>query len=82
MTGTSRQARTLLLNALQQYSVAENEAEIEQAVLALHTGLDEAFRAYLTSLGLEEVGHRDIGFPDLVDLIRDHTDLFEGDPIV
>jgi hypothetical protein len=74
-----RGARELLLNALQQYSAADSEAEIERAVLALHTGLEESFRAYLRSLGHDEVDHLEVSFPDLVDLIRDHTDLFEGD---
>lgn len=79
MTGISH-ARELLLDALRQYSAAGNEAEIEQSVLALHTGLDEAFRAYLASEGYDEVGHLEVNFPELVDLIRDYTDLFEGDP--
>jgi len=79
MTGISH-VRELLLGALRQYSVAESEAEIEQSVLALHTGLDEAFRAYLASEGYDEVGHLEVNFPELVDLIRDYTDLLEGDP--
>ena len=73
-------AHGLLLDALRQYSIAESEAEIEQSILALHTGLDEAFRAYLASESRDEVGHLEVNFPELVDLIRDYTDLFEGDP--
>lgn len=74
-----KHARRLLLRALRQYSAAESEAEIGQAVLALHTGLEEAFRAHLASQGHNEVSHRDVSFPKLVDLIRDHTVLFQGD---
>lgn len=73
-------ARELLLNALRQYSTADGEAEVELAMLALHTGLEEAMRAYLESQGYGDVGHREVSFPDLVDLVRDHTGLFGGDP--
>lgn len=79
MTGMIK-ARRSLSDALQRYSAANSEAEIRQALLALHTGLGDAFRAYLTSVGYGEADHREIGFPDLVDLMAEHTDLFEGDP--
>ena len=74
------QAHELLINALRQYFQADTEAEVELAVLALHNGLEEALRAYLASQGYDEVDYRQLSFPDLVDMIRDHTDLFGGDP--
>lgn len=78
MTGID-QARELLSNALRQYSEADDEAKMELAVLALHKGLEEAMRAYLESQGFDSAVHRQASFPDLVDLIRDYTDLFGGD---
>jgi hypothetical protein len=74
------QARERLINALRQYFEADTDAEVELAVLALHKGLEEALRAYLASQGYDEVDYRQLSFPELVDLIRDHTDLFGGDP--
>jgi hypothetical protein len=74
-------ARELLSDALQLYSAADSEAKIEQAVLALHTGLEEAFRAYLTSAGYREADHiNKVSLPDLVDMIAEYTGLFDGDP--
>jgi hypothetical protein len=74
------QAREWLINALWQYFEADSEAEVELAVLALHKGLEEALRAYLARLGYDEIDYRQLSFPELVDMIRDHTDLFGGDP--
>jgi len=78
-TGIS-QARKLLIRALQKYSAADSEAEVKDAMLHLHTGLEKAMRAYLESQGYGEVGHREVSFPELVDLVRDNTNLFRGDP--
>jgi len=72
-------ARKLLRRALQKHAVAQSEPEIEAAVLALHTGLEESLRMYLSNRGFEEVGHRGLSFPELVSLLRDQTDLFSGD---
>ena len=74
------QARELLSRALQQYSEADDEAKVELALLALHKGLEEAMRAYLESQGFDDAAHLQVKFPDLVNLIRDYTSLFEGDP--
>ena len=74
------QARERLINALRQYFQADTEAEVKLAVLDLHTGLEEALRAYLASQGYDDVDHHQLSFPELVDMIRDHTDLFGGDP--
>ena len=76
MTGIN-QSRTLLLKALRQYVASQSEAEIEGAILALQTGLYDAFCAYLNSIGHDVA--REISFPNLVNMIRDHTDLFLGD---
>ena len=69
-------AREQLRKALQDHADARSEAEVKLAVLALHTGLEESFRAHLAALGFEDIGHRNLSFPDLVNLVRDHTDLF------
>jgi hypothetical protein len=73
------EARKLLSDALRQYSAADTEAKMERAVLALHTALEDALRAHLTRMGYSEADDRQIGFPELVDLIAEHTGLFEGD---
>lgn len=72
-------ARALLLDRLQQYDAAGSQAEIEQAILALHTALEEAFCAYLEGLGYDEVSLRQLSFPELVNMIYNCTNLFEGD---
>lgn len=73
-------ARDLLKSALRKYSRTQRDCDVELALLAMHTGLEEAFRAYLVSLGVEEAGDRGrVGFPNLVGLIRDRTGLFVGD---
>ena len=75
----SRQAHEALCSALQDYARADTEAKQAHAVLSLQGGMDKALRAYLKSLGFAEVDSRSVNYPDLVDLVRDHTGLFAGD---
>ena len=73
-----RETREPLLEALRQYRAASSDAELELAVLALHQRLQGALSAYLESHGSGEVDAEG-SFPRLVDLVRDRTDLFQGD---
>ncbi|NIV37277.1 MAG: hypothetical protein GWN58_49995, partial [Anaerolineae bacterium] len=68
-----------MCSALQKYARADTEAKQELAVLFLHGGLDKALRAYLASSGFLEVDSRSVNYPELVNLVRDYTDLFAGD---
>ena len=74
------QARELLINALRQYFEADSNAEVQFALLALHNALDKAMRNHLANQGPDRVDYRQISFPELVDMSRDYTDLFGGDP--
>ena len=79
MTGT-RQAERTLHSALRKYALANTEDKLAIALLSLHGGLDNALRAYLVRLGITEVDSRSVNYPTLVDLVRDHTNLFASDP--
>jgi hypothetical protein len=71
--------RNVLRNALREYARANTEAKMAHAVLSLGSGLDEAMRACLVSRGMGEVDSQTINYPEFVYVVRDHTDLFEGD---
>ena len=79
---TLNEAHKLLSTALQQHTDAQIEAEIKEAVLMLHAGLDAAFRAYLAGNGYGEVSHQDVNFPALLELLENNTTLFADDPDV
>ncbi|MFL7811568.1 MAG: hypothetical protein AB8I80_23225, partial [Anaerolineae bacterium] len=72
-------ARLLLVDALNEYRRARSDAEFRQALLSMHTAVQDAFVAYLAQEADMVVDERAVHFPDLVDLVRDHTDLFGGD---
>lgn len=76
----STQAHDALCNALREYARAGTDAERGMAMLSLHGGLDNALRAYLGKLGFTDIDSRSVKYPDLVNLVRDHTALLEGDP--
>jgi hypothetical protein len=79
VTGT-RQAESDLRSALQEYAQADTYAKRASAILSLQDGLDSAFRAYLARLGVADIDSLPAGYPALVNLVRDHTNLFAGDP--
>lgn len=74
------QVRRNLENAYKGYSHASSEADFQVALLGLHTALENALRAYLKAFGVPDVDYHQVSFPDLVDIVRDETDLFAGDP--
>jgi len=80
MVTSIRETRELLLNALRKYHWADSEAEVELAVLALHKAVEEAMGTYLQRHGDYRGDHPEVDFRELADVIRDQTDLFEGDP--
>jgi len=80
MVSRLERAQGLLVKALKLYRSSSSISEYKEAILAMHSGLDKAFRAYLSGLSnlpaetqdsLSERG--DISFPHLVDLMRDYT---------
>ena len=74
------QVRKNLENAYKKYSDSSSEADIEVALLGLHTGLENALRSYLKASGVHDVDYYQVSFPDLVNMVRDKTGLFAGDP--
>jgi hypothetical protein len=81
-----QEARACLRKALAEYSAARSLSEVETAMLALHTGLETAFRAYLEGTGGLPPDKREdlrkqgaVNFPGLVDLMGDHTTVLGSD---
>lgn len=74
------QIRRNLETAYKGYSHASSEADFQVALLGLHTALENALRSYLKAFGVSGVDYHQVSFPDLVDMVRDKTDLFAGDP--
>ncbi len=81
MTET-RQAERTLRSALQECAQANTDAKQAHAILSLQDGLDSAFRAYLAGLGVADIDSLPVGYPALVNLVRDETSLFAGDPLL
>ncbi len=81
MTET-RQAERTLRSALQECAQANTDAKQAHAILSLQDGLDSAFRAYLARLGVADIDSLPVGYPALVNLVRDQTGLFAGDPLL
>lgn len=72
--------RRNLEKAYKDYSLASGEAEFQVALLRLHTALENALRSYLKASGVPDVDFHQVSFPDLVNIVRDKTDLFADDP--
>lgn len=81
-----RKACDYLGQAIAEYNAARSIPAVETAILAMHTGLETAFRAYLeqedrlssdTQEALQKPGG--VSFPDLVDLAGDHTNVLGAD---
>lgn len=74
------QVRKNLENAYREYSNASSEADFQVALLGLHTALENALRSYLRAFGVPDVEYHQVSFPDLVNMVRDKTNLFRDDP--
>ena len=74
------QVRRNLEKAYKDHSLASSEADTQVALLGLHTALENALRSYLKAFGVSDADYHQVSFPDLMDIIRDKTDLFNDDP--
>jgi len=74
------QVRRNLETAYKKYSLASSEADDQVALLGLHTALENALRSYLKAFGVPSADYYQVSFPDLMDIVRDKTDLFNDDP--
>lgn len=74
------QVRRNLEKALKDHSLASSEADFQVALLGLHTALENALRSYLKAFDVPDVDFHQVSFPELVNMVRDETDLFATDP--
>jgi hypothetical protein len=85
--GGLQDACDYLGQAIAGYSTARSIPAVESAILAMHTGLETAFRAYLKKNNYLPIDIREalekpgkVSFPNLVDLMGDYTDVLDHDP--
>ena len=64
-------ARSKSLRALNKHAAAHTECDFEGAVIALQAAMEAAFRAYLAARGVQGADDLEIGFPKLVDLVKE-----------